>query len=116
MNMNVLWKNACESEYVIVMNELSGTCTARPGSPTRIISMLAACCLFAPAAWQASVPRRAAASLRTTFTTMNAGVVNEVVDILGQKVPVERFVEADVGMEFPKMELTERNSLPIRWA
>ena len=39
---------------------------------------------------------------------MNAGVVNEVVDILGQKVPVERFVEADVGMEFPKMELTEK--------
>jgi SAM-dependent methyltransferase len=37
-----------------------------------------------------------------------AGVANEVVEIMGQRVPVERFVEADVGMSFPKTELSER--------
>ena len=36
------------------------------------------------------------------------GVSEEVVTIDGQQVPVQRFVEADVGMEFPKMDLSEK--------
>ena len=39
---------------------------------------------------------------------MSAGVVTETVEIDGQTMEVERFVEADVGMEFPKVELTDK--------
>ena len=39
---------------------------------------------------------------------MSAGVITETVEIDGQTMQVERFVEADVGMEFPKAELSER--------
>ena len=42
------------------------------------------------------------------LATMSAGVITETVEIDGQTMQVERFVEADVGMEFPKAELSER--------
>ena len=39
---------------------------------------------------------------------LSSGVVNEVVEVQGEQVPVQRFIEADVGMSFPKVELSER--------
>ena len=48
-----------------------------------------------------AIHQRAAVSLMS-------GVANEVVTIDGQQVPVQRFVEADVGMTFPKLDISER--------
>ena len=36
------------------------------------------------------------------------GVMDEIVEVDGQQVPTSRFVDADVGMEFPKQELSEQ--------
>ena len=34
--------------------------------------------------------------------------VNEVIEVGGEKIPTQRFVEADVGMTFQKMDISER--------
>ena len=61
--------------------------------------------LLSTQAWQ---PARFAVGRLARRLTMSAGVVTETVEIDGQTMEVERFVEADVGMEFPKVELTEK--------
>lgn len=45
--------------------------------------------------------------MRQSHVRLAAGVVNEDVEIDGQRMTVERYVEADVGMTFPKIDLTE---------
>ena len=59
--------------------------------------------LLSTQAWQ---PARFAVGRLARRLTMSAGVVTETVEIDGQTMEVERFVEADVGMEFPKVEIT----------
>ena len=62
----------------------------------------------------ALVPNTGSALMLNTGRTsvrlqaLNEGIVNEVVKVGGEMVPTERFVEADVGMRFPKFDISER--------
>ena len=67
------------------------------------VSILLAVAAWQPAAWSAS---RLAA--RHVAVRLGAGLVEETLVVDGQPMEVRRFVEAEVGMSFQKMELSER--------
>ena len=47
-------------------------------------------------------------SQRSLVRLAELGVVDEVLTVAGQMVPTQRFIEADVGMKFPKLDIGER--------